>query len=189
MKKLGIIFFLFLISMPGFSQEAVQDLDAPLENYSTYAWISDIDQIPDDQMFIGPNGVMIFNNESVRKTIQDAISTQLEAKGYTMDESNPDMLIGFQVLEQKGEMRTYTGYETTYMGLDTLRTEENVETVQLEAGTLLINISDKSSGKIAWQGYSSGALNEELAKNQEDVEKVVSNIFDEFEYSAFDSNK
>lgn len=187
MKKLTIFCSLVLFSTMTFAQdvESTQNLDATIKSYNTFNWVSDIDDIPDDKAFVGSEGVLIYNNESARSMIKEAIVTNLQSKGYTQSESDADMLIGFQVLEQEADFVTYTGYETTYMGLDTVRTEENVETVTVGAGTLVINISDKESGKVAWQGYSSGALNTETAKSEESIKSAVSEIFGEFDYSAF----
>lgn len=58
------------------------DLSADFANIKSYAWTRDIDNIPKDQLFIGPNGVLIFNNESGRKMIKDAIQYELDSRGY-----------------------------------------------------------------------------------------------------------
>lgn len=185
--KLMIFCSLMVFSTMTFAQDAesVQNLDATLKSYSTFGWVSDIEDIPDDKAFVGPDGVLVYNNESTRSMIKEAIVTNLQSKGYSMSESNPDMLIGFQVLEQETDFMTYTGYETIYMGLDTVRAEENAETVNVGAGTLIINITDKESGKVAWQGYASGALNTETANNEESIQSAVSEILGEFDYSAY----
>lgn len=189
MRSLQIFCFLLFASVVGFSQDAasVKDLDKTIKSYNTYNWLSDIDEIPDDKAFIGPNGILIFNNESARKMIKDAISTNLQAKGYTMTENNPDMLVGFQVLEQEADFRTYTGYETIFLGLDTVRSEENVERVTVGPGTLFINIVDAQSGALAWQGYAPGALNEESVKSAEGIKSAVFEVLGEFDYSAFNT--
>ncbi|MEK6482458.1 DUF4136 domain-containing protein [Catalinimonas sp. 4WD22] len=187
MKKLTIICSLIFFSTSAFAQDAesVQNLDAALKSYSTFDWVSDIEDIPSDKAFVGPEGVLIYNNESTRSMIKEAIVTNLQSKGYTQSESDADMLLGFQVLEQEADFKTYTGYETIYMGLDTVRAEDNAETVTVGPGTLIINITDKESGKVAWQGYAPGALNTETAKNEESIKSAVSEILSEFDYSAY----
>lgn len=190
MKNIGILFIMIFASAACFAQDAesVKRLEASIDEYQTYNWISDIDKIPSDKMFIGPNGVLIFNNETARKNIKEAIKTQLKSKGYTMDENNPDMLVSFQVLEQEAGFRTYTGYETTYLGMDTVREEEDVEMVNVNPGTLFINFIDAESGIVVWQGYHSGALNEQSVKSKNDVKAAVASIVNEFEFSAFNEN-
>src|SRR5919206_2714686 len=109
MKKMfvmaGVMVFMILLQsctaskkMPVVGKNA--DLNADFKDIKTYSWTTDIDNIPKDAVFIGPNGVYIFNNESGRKMIKDAIQYELDSRGYKMDRSNPDMLITFSVLEQ-----------------------------------------------------------------------------------------
>lgn len=187
MKMLIIFCVPFFMSLEGFPQDAesMKELDKTIRSYSTFGWVSDINEIPDDQAFVGPDGVLIFNNESARKMIQEAIRVNLQSKGYTMNEDNPDMLIGFQVLEQQADFTTYTGYETTYLGLDTVRTEENLEEVTVGPGTLLINITDTETSAVAWQGYAPGALDDESVKSEQSIRSAVSEIMSEFDYTAF----
>ena len=78
-----------------------------IKSINSYSWTRDIDNIPKDQLFIGPNGVLIFNNESGRKMIKDAIQYELDSRGYKrMDGNGVDMLVSFSVLEQPGRLRT-----------------------------------------------------------------------------------
>lgn len=187
MKKLTIFCSLIFFTSIAFAQDvgSVQNLDETINSYSTFNWVSDIEDIPNDKAFVGPEGVLVFNNVSTRNMIKEAIVTNLQSKGYTQNESNPDMLLGYQVLEQEADFKTYTGYETIYMGLDTVRSEENAETVTVGPGTLIINITDKETGKVAWQGYASGALDSESAKSEESIQSAVSEILSEFDYSAY----
>src|SRR5690554_1844099 len=73
--------------------------DFDFSDFKTFNWVSDIGDIPQDQVSIGSRGVLVFNNSSTRSVILDAIETQLKAKGFTRDEINPDMLVNFTVLE------------------------------------------------------------------------------------------
>lgn len=163
---------------------ADQSLKVSLNDYSTYAWTAGIDKIPEDQVFIGLNGVYIFNNESVRSKIKNAIEYELSAKGYQKSEANPDMLVLFLVTEQPGTLRTYNGYQIVNGGLDTVRTEENVQKTHIDAGTLLINLIDAKSGKVAWQGYASGILKPDMINDDSKVRAAVSSIFSKFDYKA-----
>ena len=155
-----------------------------LNNYKTYAWSANIDQIPQDEIFIGSNGVYVFNNETTRSKIKAAIEYELNAKGYVKDESNPDLLILFKVTEQPGSLRTYNGYEMINNGLDSTRTPDNIENTDIAAGTLIINLLDAKSSMVAWQGYASGILKPDMVNDEVKVREAVSSIFKEFNFNA-----
>lgn len=187
MKKL----FLAMVLMTAcyFSKAQVnvgadKSFSANISDYKTFAWTSDIDKIPSDKIFIGPNGVLVFNNESVRERIKNAIRYELESRGYQMGSDNADMLVTFMILEQPGELRTYNGYEMLDYGLDSTRTPENVETVDVAAGTLIINLIDNKSDKVAWQGYASGILKPEMVNDDSQVKEAVHSIFQQFDFKA-----
>jgi len=154
-----------------------------LNDYNTYGWSTNINKIPSDQIFIGPNGVLVFNNESVREKIKNAIAFELSAKGYKKDEKNPEMLVLFRVTEQPGTLTTYHGYETIN-GFEKVRTPQNVRHTKIDAGTLIINIIDEKSGKVAWQGYASGILKPGMINDNMKVREAVSEIFQKFHSKA-----
>jgi hypothetical protein len=186
MKKIICLISFLLIFAAARAQKVSADhaLNSSIKNYKTYSWVASIDKIPDDQLFVGPNGVLIYNNESARKMIKDAIQYELDARGYKKQESNADMLVDFEVLEQPGRLRTYNGYQVVSLGADTVRTPENVQWTDVKAGTLLINLTDGKSGDMVWQGFASGILNPDIIKSQSKVRQAVSSIFRKFKYKA-----
>ncbi|MGN6194235.1 MAG: DUF4136 domain-containing protein [Ginsengibacter sp.] len=155
-----------------------------LNDYTTYAWSTSIDQIPSDQIFIAPNGVYVFNNESVRSKIKDAIEFELSAKGYQKVQNNPDILVIFSVTERPGKLRTYNGYEMIDNGLDSVRTPNDVEVTDIDAGTLIINLIDAKTGVVAWQGYASGILKPDMINDNMKVREAVASIFSKFDFKA-----
>jgi hypothetical protein len=157
------------------------DITADFSNLKTYSWTTDIDNIPNDQIFIGPNGVYVFNNESGRKMIKDAIQYQLDARGYKMNSNNPDMLISFSVLEREGSLRTTNGYVT--VGGEKVRTKDNVTYTDVKPGTLIVNITNVKTGKMIWQGFASGILQADQMRDQAKVRQAVSSVFKQFNHS------
>lgn len=189
MKKLFIsMAVLFLLYLPSLAQDgevgADNALGASIENFKTFGWVSSIDKIPEDQLFIGDEGVIVFNNASTRSKIKDAIMYELISKGYEFRYFEPDMLVSFYVTEQPGELRVYDGYKLYNGGLDTARTPENVETIEAEAGTLMINIIDRESGKMVWRGYATGSLNADMVNSVPMVMQSVASILKKFEFTA-----
>jgi len=187
MKKIFLFAFcsfFYFFSSAQTKVGADKSLQVSLNDYSTYGWTTNIDQIPSDQIFVGPNGVYVFNNESVRSKIKSAIEYELSAKGFKKEQANPDLLVVFLVTEQPATLTTYNGYQVVNGGLDTVRTPENVEKTQVDAGTLLINIIDAKTSKVAWQGYASGVLKPDMINDNSKVRQAVSSIFEEFKFKA-----
>ena len=188
MKKLILFILSAVFCVAVKSQNVVVGADnsfkTSLNDYSTYAWSKNIDQIPSSGIYVSPTGVYVFNNESVRSKIKDAIEYELSAKGYKKDETNPDLLVLFTVTERPGTLRTYNGYQMVNSGADSVRTPQNVETTNVDAGTLIINIIDAKSGAVAWQGYASGILKPGMLNDESQVRQAVASIFSKFDYNA-----
>ncbi len=187
MKKLLFLFTLTLLCFAGKAQVKVgadNSFQAPLKDYKTYSWSQDIDRIPQDAIFVGANGILVYNNETTRGTIKKDIANELESKGYKYVPSGGDMFVIFTVTENPGTLRTYNGYQMIDMGLDSVRTPENVEHTKIEAGTLIINLIDSKSGKVAWQGYASGLMKADMINDDMKVREAVASIFNEFKYGA-----
>lgn len=191
MKKTLLLFaFIFFVAATAMAQSVGTDrvLHSNIKAYKTYTWSQSIDQIPSDQIFVGPNGVLVFNNESTRNKIKEAIQYELSAKGYKLVNSNPDFVVNFVVLEQPAELVTYNGYTLLNGGLDTVRTEDNVDKAHVSSGTVLINFVDFKTSRQVWQGYASGVLNPTMINSATDVRSAISSIFDKYPFDAIKNN-
>ena len=155
-----------------------------VNGFRTFGWSSAINNIPNSALFIAPNGVYVFNNESTRNRIKKAIKFELNAKGFEETENHPDILVLFRVTEKPGTLHTFNGYKMYNEGFDSTRTPKNKEVVKVEPGTLLINILDAKSGKVAWQGYASGILKPDMVNSDVKVREAVSAIFKDFHFHA-----
>jgi len=191
MKK--VIYYLSVLLTLGFFMQACssskipiagnnKSLNADFKEIKTYAWTSDIDNIPTNKVLIGPNGVFIYNNKSGRNMIKESIQYELSAKGYQMSETNSDMLLSFIVLEQPGSLRTTEGYVTLLSG-EKVRTEDNISYTDVKAGTLIINMVKTEMNQQIWQGFVSGILKADEMNDQSKVRNAVSTIFEQFNYN------
>lgn len=190
MKKIIYLLPMLLFMATTTSAQQVgtdQRLGSGIENYKTYQFSADIDKIPQDAVFVGPNNVVLFNNETTRSKIKEAIKYELDAKGYKMVESNPDFVVMYMVLEQPAELVTYNGYRLIDNGMDTVRTKENVDEVNVKPGTLLLNFLDFDTGKEVWRGYASGVLQPNMVNDQAKIRSAVRSIFSEYDYGPLAS--
>lgn len=178
------IFFLAITTVKAQKVGADADLNTSLKKFKTYAWSKNINQIPSDKIFVGPNGVLVFNNESTRSKIKEAIQFELDARGYKRDPVHPDFIVTFSVTEQPADITTYNGYVTINGGLDKVRTPEDVQKTHLDAGTVLIDFIDAKTSKQVWQGYASGILKPDMINDQSKVRQAVASIFSKYRYKA-----
>ena len=184
---LGISIFMVLQQGCSASKETpvvgkASDINENFKKIKTYSWTSDINKIPNDKIFIGPNSVYIFNNESGRKMIKDATQYELDARGYKMAATNPDMLVSFSVTEQTGRLRTTNGYVRVSSG-EKVRTKDNIGYADVQPGTLIINLIDAKTSEVIWQGFASGILHADQVRNETKVREAVSSVFSQFKYN------
>lgn len=185
MKKIILVFACTLFYFASQSQVitgADKSSNASVNDYKTYGWSSEIANIPSQKVFIAPNGIYVFNNESLREKIKKAIAFELSAKGYSKNESNPDMIILFRVTEQPGTLLTKNGYQQFWD--EDQNGGNGLHRTKIAAGTLLINVLDNKSDKVVWQGYSSGILKPDMINDNMKVREAVSSIFRKFHFRA-----
>jgi hypothetical protein len=194
MKKLTYLLLFTFISLTiascsnkGMKVVTREDGDIDLSNYSTYAWVSDLENIPNAYALIGPYETLVFNNLSTQKMIKEAVELQLKARGFTLDNRNPEMLVNFRVLEGKTELRKYIlNNGQDYLGFGPR--SEATQMVPVDPGTVLINFMDSRSGTQIWQGYASGALNSNDIKDSNTMQAKVGAIFEDFNFDQFETS-
>ncbi|GAA0524888.1 DUF4136 domain-containing protein [Chitinophaga japonensis] len=194
MKKMtitGLVLGMFIAAIgcgPSSTRAIGENVDpdvTKLEDAKTYGWITDIDNIPDARAFISPTGIYVFNNESARERIKDAIAYELSARGYEKQEATggePGIEVSFLVLEQADTLRR-TGDYVTVQG-DAVIPEDNVEQVPVMPGTLIINLTDGKTDKMVWQGFASGIIKPEDVNDKSKIRQAVSSIFSQFNPDA-----
>jgi Domain of unknown function (DUF4136) len=170
MKKL--LFFAAVIMASCSSVKVAYDFDkqADFTKYKTYAFTQESLNLGIEQLN--------------RDRLINAVETELAAKGFTKSES-PDVLIDMHITAKKrteavanttgtGGYRGYGRYG--YGGGFSTTTVDYNEYID---GTLLINMVDKSTEKIAWQGRGTRTLDEDAsaAKRESNINYAVKQIF------------
>ncbi len=147
------------------------DKQADFTKYKTYAFTEEVEKMPVEELNRG--------------RIIAAVEAQLAAKGFTKSE-NPDVLIDIFITSKKrteavantsgGGM--HGGYYGRYGyggGFSTTTVSYN----DYLDGTLLINMVDKSTEKIAWQGRGTKTFDEDASasKREQNINYAVKQIF------------
>jgi hypothetical protein len=127
---------------------------------------------------------------SANGVIQDAISGELEGRGYREASDNGDLLIAYQVLDQRASLHGYNNDEPAVASGQEVRQPSDTTTFALEPGTLIINLVDTKTSEVVWTGFSSGMNNNNtFITGEGELKEAIHNIFEEFKYTADKARK
>lgn len=159
--------------------EVAQGVD--FNNYKTFGWAND-------------NGVKKADradNDIVDNNIKNSISTELEEKGWKESDQQPDVLLDYNVIVQKGVKREtepvygypYSGYfyspwrrRMGYYYNPGFFSGYHTYNVPFKEGTLTVNMVDAKNNKLIWQGWATGDVTSRNVTSKE-VQADVKSIF------------
>ena len=179
MKK--IFFISLIVFASGCSSVKVSydyDGQANFANYKTYAFTEDAVKLP--------------INELNRDRILKAVESELSAKGFTKSD-NPDVIVDLHVRAEKRTEATATTSGTGmygggyYGGPGRYGYGGGFSTTQINYndyidGTLIVDIIDRSTEKIAWQGRGTKTVDEDASaeKREKNINAGVKQIFTKY---------
>jgi hypothetical protein len=160
----GVIAALLLSSV-AFAQKINTDYDhsAVFANYHTYMWEK------------SPHPARGFWNQR----IVDAVNKQLQAKGLTEVQSNPDVWVVYSnsIHDQKEVIGTGYGFGPGwgwgYWGPGTVQ----YNTYVTKQGTLVVEIADAKDKELLWRGAATDTISDNSSKNISNLDKAVSKMF------------
>lgn len=183
MKKIMWIalIFLFMASVASAQTITVKSdraLDVDFNQYKTFYWASQADSWLDE-------GLYFLNDLTMKAMIRDAVKSELMGLGYQMQSYNPDLIVNFRVFDKPVTIKGYEGYGTSYWGDQRYRQPSDTTSYHVEAGTLLVSLADRQSGKVVWQGFASGLIKDnEFIREESKIRQAVNMIFEEYNHRA-----
>jgi hypothetical protein len=155
-----------------------RDLDADLSKYKTFYWSSQTDSWLDEGMYF-------LNDLMMKSVIRDAVKGELMGLGYQMLSYEPDLIVNFRVFDKPVTLKGYEGYGTSYWGDQRYRDISDTTSYRVDAGTLLVSMADRESGKVVWQGFASGLIKDNaFVKDEGKIREAVNLIFDDYNQRA-----
>ena len=175
MKKVAFLFIIMIAAAACSSIKVSSDFDktAGFASYKTYAFTDEVLTLPLDDLN--------------RNRLINAVSEQMTVKGFTKQESNPDVLININIKAEKKQTATATstggygygaGYRyggwggygggSTYISYDTYTD-----------GTLFIDMIDASKKQLVWQGRGTKTVDPDASqdKREKNITYAVQQIF------------
>ncbi len=175
MKSIRLLIVLGLLVITfGCSSISVQydyDTKTDLTSLKTFNWLSA--RVQED--------IHVLNVERIK----DAVSSQLESKGCTMTNDNPDFLIAMHVAkEQKTDVRAWGysyGARAVYGGSYYLG-HQDLDVYQYEEGTFILDFVDAQSRELIWRGVAKGEIRNYAnpVKRNERIDEVVQIVLSNF---------
>ena len=171
MRKIGMGFFLLLmIAGTALAQDVKTDYDhhANFSEYKTYMWIKR--PTMQDPLMVS--------------RVEDAINSQLQAKGWRLVNENADVGIAAHgATQQKQTLDTFYdgfgggwGWRRWGGGLG----EATTTTENYTVGTLLVDLFDTKTKQVIWRSTASATLSDKADKNTDKLNKAVDKMFKNF---------
>ena len=161
------IALLLLFVLFGYGFAAAQDVNydfsqtTDFSKYKTYKWAA-------------VEGAM-YPNDIVDKNIRATLDTELTKKGLTKTETNPDLLVGYQVAVDKEKQIDTWG--SGYWGWGGMAST-SVQTSTIHIGTLVLDMYDTAAKQLVWRGTATKTLNPKNSpeKKQKNLEKAMAKM-------------
>lgn len=135
------------------------------------------------------------NNSLMEHKFKEAVTKELTKQGWRTDNRRPDVLISYDVLVERGNRqqsdpvysrpftRSYYNpytrrfynvyYPSQFMGYDDYN-------VPVREGTVTITVTDASTEKVVWQGWTTDQVNSRNLTSKE-ISSAVRSIFRKFD--------
>ncbi|MDQ2657682.1 MAG: DUF4136 domain-containing protein [Bacteroidota bacterium] len=156
-----------------------RSLDTDFSKFKSFYWSTQADAWLDE------GGLYFLNDLGMKAIIRDAVKGELMGLGYQLQSYEPDMIVNFRVFEKPVTLKGYDGYGLSYWGDERYREISDTTSYNVEAGTLLLSLADRKSGKVVWQGFASGLIeNNAFVKDEGKIREAVNLIFEEFNQRA-----
>jgi len=157
------------------------DRQANFSQYTTYGFY-DSPQAKQDA---------VMGSQLMLKRMTQAMTREMENRGYKFNSSNPDILVSFSTDAQSRQSVQSNNTFSPYWGWWGMAGNNNVSSRNYEENRIIISFLDGKTKEMVWQGYAKGEINERNRKDREAlVYDVISKIMLEYPNRAgFDNMK
>jgi hypothetical protein len=138
-------------------------------------------------------------DQATNDAIKSSIDNELQGRGYRENEGSADLIVVYQVFDQKATLHGYSNSDVTNSNGATSASSTapqqqvpqqptsapETETFELEPGTLMVSLIDAKTSQAVWNGFVSGMVNDRAFTSDEaDLKQAVHTIFEKFRFTA-----
>ena len=183
MKRMMCVWLVSIAVVFGLNAQTItvksdRSLESDLSEFKTFYFSSQADAWLDE-------GVYFMNDLHMKAVIRDAVKAEMMGLGYQLQSHEPDLIVNFRVFDKPVTLKGYEGYGTSYWSDQRYREASDNASYEVEAGTLLLSMADRESGKVVWQGFASGLIQDNaFIKDEGKIREAVNLIFEEYNQRA-----
>lgn len=160
---LPVMLVIVMAGCSGIRVSTDYDHKADFSKYKTFNFSKEVDKVS--------------LNDLNRRRLKDAISAEMNSKGFKISDS-PDVLVNAFV---KGKTKYSAMANTNYFGGMYYRgmgsSNTYVDVNKSVEGTLFIDLIDVQEKKMIWEGVAEGLVNPRTETREETINSVVQQIF------------
>jgi hypothetical protein len=149
---------------------------ANLSSYKTYGFVSE------------PGTNRSGYSTPITGYFKSAITREMNARGYTQTDNNPDLLINFNTnAREQVDIRStpsmsygmgYYGYRGGLYAAGPIYGGSDVSTVRYKQGTANIDVVDAAKKQLVWEGVAEGKITDKMMQNpQATIDTVITEMF------------
>ncbi|HEX2667309.1 MAG TPA: DUF4136 domain-containing protein [Gammaproteobacteria bacterium] len=154
-----------------------QDDSAGLQGYHRFAWVTPP---------AGPVRDPILDSQILESRVHNAVSADLKARGFeeVAADGDPDFMVTYhtsskQKLESTGASFSFGIVDAFPHGFGSVAFPVGNDVQTRDEGTLMLDVIDGKSKRLAWRGWTTGLLNQDNYSDKS-VAEAVKNILDKF---------
>jgi hypothetical protein len=172
----GVCLALAACAAPKINTRSQTDPSVNLSSYKTYNFVSE------------PGTNRSGYSTPITGYFKSAITREMNARGYTLAENNPDLLINFNTnAREQVDIRStptmsygmgYYGYRGGMYAAGPMYGGSDVETVRYKQGTANIDVVDAAKKQVVWEGVAEGKITDTMMKSpQATIDTVITDMF------------
>jgi hypothetical protein len=129
----------------------------------------------------------LLGSELNRRRLGDAVVEVMQAKGYKLDEKNPEIIVRFMTdVKERQQVRSnnmYSPYMWWYGG------GNNIQTYNYQESRFILNIYQSNRDRMIWQGWASGKVKAPSKRDDRDsmVKNTMTDILRTFPQATLDT--
>jgi len=171
MKQAFIPLFLVLTTLSACSVKVHSMFDQSLDfsKYKTFCWLNGC-----EFTYTGPT---YLNDSLLREKIKSAIVSELESKGLSQNDDNPDLLVDFHISVENESSIIYHHYDDGHYNFKPFPEQEVVNYLK---GTIIVDLVDKEESRMVWRSEAIGYMDLHPDLSEKNIKKGIKTALKNF---------
>lgn len=146
------------------------DRQVDFSRYKTFCWMAGC-----EFKVTGPT--YLVNDSALRESVKASIVKELNSKGLTEDDNNPDLLVAFNITVKDEQSIVYVHPDETPF-YEKMETEAKV--YNYLKGSIVIAMADKKDSKIVWESMANRYMELNPDLSEKNIAKGIHLVLKDF---------